>query len=225
MSEPQHPGDQPTRPTPAEVSRFYDELTESRMLGYLEKPNKRIAEASERVLEHTGPETTALEIGCGIGLVAEAIAQVAISGTVWAADISENAIRHARKRVDLPNVRFLVCDAVHEFDRLREWVGGPVDLVAMIDVVEHIPLDLHPSLMENLCSLFEKSGTIVLTYPAPDFQRERRERGADDFQPIDEIVELNHVERVARETGLAIEHYSVLDIWNEQYAHCVLTRA
>jgi trans-aconitate 2-methyltransferase len=195
------------------------------MLTYLEKPNKRIESAIERVLGYTRTETTALEIGCGVGLVAEAIARAATAGTVWACDISENAVRHARERVQAPNVHFLVCDVINEFHLLRSWVGRPVDLVAMVDVIEHIPLDAHLALIQNLCSLFDGPGTIVLTYPAPDFQRERRERGADDFQPIDEIVELEHVERIATATGLAIAHYSIHEIWNEQYAHCVLTRS
>jgi len=97
-----------------------------------------------------------------------------------------------------------------------------VQLIVMVNVIEHIPLDEHSALMSKLCSLLE-DGTIVLTYPAPDLQRERRERKADDLQLVDEIVELEHVERLASANALAIEHYSLLDIWNEQYAHCVLT--
>jgi trans-aconitate 2-methyltransferase len=223
VSRLESPGEPETKPTPADVRRFYDQLTESRMLAYLEKPNKRIARAIERVLDYTSPETTALEIGCGVGLVADAVAQVATAGTVWACDISRVAVSHARERVRAPNVLFLVCDAVHEFDRLKEWVGRSVQLVALIDVIEHIPLDEHSAFLRNLGSLLDRPGTIVLTYPAPDFQRERRERGSEDFQLVDEIVELEHVERLADENALAIEHYSVVEIWKEQYAHCVLT--
>jgi SAM-dependent methyltransferase len=219
----ERPSGPDSRPTPDDVRRFYDELTDSRMLAYLERPNQRIQRAIERVLGYVDAETVALEIGCGVGLVTDAVAHVAKDGGVWACDISENAVRHARERVRAQNVRFLVCDAVHEFERLRSWLRRPVQLVMMIDVIEHIPLEEHALLLRNLCTLLDAAGTIVLTYPAPDFQRRQRERDPATLQLVDEIVELKHVERLAAANGLAVEHYSIEQIWSEDYAHCVLT--
>src|SRR5688572_19205392 len=94
----------PQRPvSPDAVQAFYDEFSVSRMQRYLQKGNLRIHRAIKRILPLIASDSQILEIGCGIGLVTERLAEAAPRGTIWGYDISEKSIQQAKERVQAPN--------------------------------------------------------------------------------------------------------------------------
>ena len=220
----------PQRPDPAAgsdaVRAFYDEFAVSRMQRYTQKGNLRIEKAIKRILPLVAHDSTVLEIGCGIGLVTERIAAAAPGGTVWSYDISEVNIRQAQERVDAANVHFRRGDVLHDFDDMRQWIAAPLDLVVMVDVIEHLPLSRHSTLLGNLATILRPDGRVLLTYPSPEYQRHLYTSSPEKLQIVDEIIELEHLLSIATANGFRIKHFSVEDVWQRnQYVHCLLARS
>jgi len=208
---------------PEAVRAFYDAFRDSHMIRYLEEPNLRIEKAIARILAYVSKDSTVFEIGCGIGLVAERVAGANPKGLVFACDVSEKNVELARHRVKVPNVSFRVGDVLRGFDELRSWLSRPVDVVAMVDVIEHLPLEEHGGLFRNLRGVMSQDSTLILTYPSPHYQHYLQENRPDELQIIDEVVELGDVLNLAAENRLALKHFSLEDVWlKNQYAHCVL---
>ncbi len=206
------------------VRSFYDEFSASRMQRYLYEKNDRIEKAIARILPLVATDTAVLEIGCGIGLVVERIAGTARNGSIWACDISERCIQHARERVKASYVHFRSVDVLRSFDELRTWISKSIQLVIMVDVIEHFPLEVHSSFLRNLRGIMAKDATLILTYPSPQYQLYLREKEPDELQIIDEVVELSHIQKIASENGFELKHYSLEDVWlKNQYVHCVLS--
>ncbi|MEY2467193.1 MAG: hypothetical protein QOD03_1714 [Verrucomicrobiota bacterium] len=215
----------PTNPTPEPeaVRAFYNRFSNERSHNYAKNGNLRIDKAIARMLPLVHEDSQVLEIGCGTGLVAEQIARVAVRGFVSACDISDLAIALARDRVKAANAQFRALDVGAGFEDLKAWLPAPVDLVVMVDVLEHLPLDLHERFFQNLTAVMRPESAVALTFPSPDYQRYLRQHRPDELQIIDEIIELPHLHEVAAKTGLAIKHFSLEDIWlPNQYVHCVL---
>jgi SAM-dependent methyltransferase len=108
-----------------------------------------------------------LDIGCGLGDEAAWLAQR--FHRVYAVDVSENAVEHARKVHKIPNLSFSVSDCTAECEgaRLRS-LFGPVNVY--MRAVLHQVSDAHRLRgLQNLAALTRDSGaTCVLTEVAPD---------------------------------------------------------
>lgn len=209
--------------SPESIRAFYDVFSDTRMHSYLYEKNLRIEKAVARILPFVATESTVLEVGCGLGLVTERVAEIASKGSVWACDISEKNILSARQRVKTPNVHFRCADIIRGFNELREWISKPIQLLLMVDVLEHLPLEDHATLFRNLRSILEPDSTAILTFPSAQYQRHLREKNPKELQIIDEIIELTHLVEVASTSGFFIKHFSLEDVWlRNQYVHCVL---
>ncbi|HEX7242269.1 MAG TPA: class I SAM-dependent methyltransferase, partial [Longimicrobiaceae bacterium] len=101
-----------------------------------------------------------LDLGCGNGYLT---AQLAAAGhTVVGADVSRDGIEAAREAYGTSErLRFEVC-SVYD-DDLREVVGGEVDCVVSLEVVEH--LYLPKRLFEQSFAVLRPGGRLVLSTP------------------------------------------------------------
>lgn len=213
-----------TRVSADSVRAFYDDFLKSRMIEYRLTRNIRIEKATTRVLFFLEKDSTVLDIGCGIGMVAERIAKFASRGRVYACDLSEQNIWYANQTIDAPNLAFRAIDVVHDFDVLAAWVPShAVNVVVMIDVLEHVPLALHTALFRSLREILSDNGTIVLTFPSPAYQAYLQANDKSELQIVDESIDVEHALSVCRDAGFFIKHYSLEDVWmKNQYVHCVL---
>jgi trans-aconitate 2-methyltransferase len=208
------------------VRSFYDEFSLARMLDYRLEKNLRIEFAIQRIERYVEENSNVLDLGCGIGIVSERIAEIARAGTVWACDLSEQNIWYAKRTVNLPNLYFRSIDLLREFDKINEWVNRPPDLVTLIDVLEHLPINEHEGLFRNLSRLMAKESRMVLTFPSAQYQRYLQKNEPEELQIIDEILELSHIAELASSCGFVVEHFSLENIWmTNQYAHCVLRKS
>ena len=213
----------PRAPNDDEVRAFYDRFSDERTKNYVERANPRIEKAIERILPLVGEDSAVLEIGCGAGLVAEQIARKAGRGSLWGCDISDKAIAIAKSRVKADNVHFRALDAAAQFAELKSWVPQRLDLVVMVDVIEHLPLESHAAFFRNLADILHSESAVVLTFPSPDYQRYLRDYNPAELQIIDESIELLHLHALAVENGLFVKDYALVDVWlPNQYVHCVL---
>ncbi len=101
-----------------------------------------------------------LDLGCGNGYLT---AQLAAAGhTVVGADVSRDGIEAARVAYGTSErLRFEVC-SVYD-DDLREVVGGEVDCVVSLEVIEH--LYLPKRLFEQSFAVLRPGGRLVLSTP------------------------------------------------------------
>jgi SAM-dependent methyltransferase len=212
-------------PEPDAVRAFYNQFTTERSRNYAKNGNLRTDKALARILPLVREDSQILEIGCGAGTVTEQIACVAGRGFVSACDISDSAIVLARNRVKATHVQFQAFDVGSQFEQLKAWLPAPVELVVMVDVLEHVPLDQHGKLFQNLAAIMQPESRMVLTFPSANYQSYLRNHRPTELQIIDETIELPHLHEVALKNGFAIKHFSLEDVWlPNQYVHCVLTR-
>jgi trans-aconitate 2-methyltransferase len=206
----------------AQVREFYDAFRDSRMVRYRLKANLRIERAIERVSEYVHPGSRVLEIGCGIGIIAERLAAKLRDGQLWACDISPRNIEMARETVKSDKVAFFVADVSSGLSAVEEQLDGAVDVVVMIDVLEHLPRAIHPDLFTNLRRIMRQDSVVVLTYPSPQYQRYLREHEPRELQVIDEVIEVEELLCVAKAAGYSLRLFSLEDVWRRnQYVHCV----
>lgn len=208
-----------------EVTAFYDEFTTRTMARYRIVGNSRLDAAIELVLPYVKSGSVVADVGCGIGIVTEAIARHRRSAKVIGLDLSPKNIRYAQETVGEPNVRFLAASVTEQFSALAEAAAAPIDLLCMIDVIEHIPEGERAQVFFDMTRLAANDAVLVLTYPSPEFQRYRTEHDPDILQIIDNVIEFDDLYREFRAAGWHLESMRYRGIWFEsEYVHLVLRR-
>jgi ubiquinone/menaquinone biosynthesis C-methylase UbiE len=208
-----------------DVSAFYDEFTTRTMARYRIVGNARLDAAIELIQPYVKPGAVVADVGCGIGIVAEAIARHERTAKIIGLDLSPNNIRYAQETVREPNVRFLASSVTAQFDALAQAAGGPVDLVCMIDVIEHIPEGERAQVFADMTRIAAGDAVFVLTYPSPEFQRYRTEHDPEILQIIDNVIEFDDLYREFRAAGWHLESMRYQGIWYEsEYVYLVLRR-
>ncbi|MEX2588166.1 MAG: class I SAM-dependent methyltransferase [Actinomycetota bacterium] len=207
------------------VEAFYDGFLESRMLKYRIDGNLRLDLAKQFVLSRTRATDTVADIGCGIGIVAEAVAKAHRRAHVIGVDISPANIRFARNTVRRPNVRFVQVDVTEQFRRLGELSPAGYDVIALVDVIEHIPATERPRLFSELQAIARPDSTLLMTYPSPEYQRHLMAHNPGELQIVDNVIELDELCREAGLGGWSLQSFARVDAWLQgQYIHCAFDR-
>lgn len=214
-------------PRANDVQQYYDAFLESRMLAYrLNGGNERLDRAIERVLSVVRPGDSILDLGCGIGMVPERVS-AKLGGEIryWACDLSTRNIWYAEKTIRARNISFFAADIIHGFDDIVRKVDS-VDVVTMVDVIEHIPEAHHSALFHNISRVTRPGARLVFTYPSPLYQAYLRNERPDALQIVDEVVDFQRLSQYAAERGFTLKHYSLEDVWmRNQYVHVVFENA
>lgn len=109
---------------------------------------------------HFGPESTVLDLGCGIGRVASHVAPAC--GRLVAVDASRAMLKMARRRLQgNTNVTYVRCRDVV----FPEVPSASVDLAYSVLVLQHVEREDAFLLLEELRRVVRSSGTVVVTFP------------------------------------------------------------
>jgi trans-aconitate 2-methyltransferase len=209
--------------TPNPVRDFYDAFMQSRMLSYRIYGSPRIDAAVDMVMPHVRSTSRVLDVGCGIGIAAERLAMRASNGFVWACDLSGNNVWYARRTISLRNLDFFVCDVLEEFSDLQQRINAPLDVIVLLDVIEHLPSGRLGDLFARLAELAAPGSIVALSYPTPAYQRYLREHSPGELQPIDTDISAADLMAAAEAAGFGLSHFRVISIDHaDQYAHCIL---
>jgi SAM-dependent methyltransferase len=155
---------------------------------------------------------TVLDIGCGHGAVAHAIA-LRTGAAVTGIDLSPDHIRLARQRHAAPGVEYICGDALTDLPR------GHYDVVVMSNVLEHIE-----HRVEFLRRMLEAATPHRLLFRVPLFERDwrvplKRELGMQWRLDRTHFTEYTNESFLAEmeEAGLAVTHLEVRwgEIWCE----------
>ncbi len=195
------------------VSDYYDTFADYQ-LRYLILPNPRFRAIRDRLRPlMTRQPKSALDIGCGIGVMTDWLAQSVdrVSGI----DISPRNIRIACALSTRP--RFSVC-AIPD-DPLPT---GPFDLITLFDVLEHLEPRLRVQLFSQIGEVIAAEGIVAVNLPsrlyALDVPSELQ-------QIVDEAVGADEIVALAATIGmepLVVERYGI-EVHN-QYVFCAFSR-
>jgi trans-aconitate 2-methyltransferase len=207
---------------PDKVREYYDDFLRSRMVQYRLYGNLRLERAAARILPFVRTDSKVLDIGCGIGLVTAKVAARASRGHVWGFDLSRENIWYASQTIRNANLTFLEADVVTDFETVRKRLPGQMDVVTLVDVIEHIPVEARPDLLVKIRALCSDDAVMVLTYPSPQYQEFLREHDPNELQIIDNVVLIEELVNEARKAGFSLRQYSLETVWmRNQYVHCV----
>ena len=133
--------------------------------GFLQYPHLSAAEdAVSHLHANLSSRHTILELGCGRGSLVEGLRQAGWEGCYCGVDISERAIRDARKREDQRSC-WIASDA-ESFRSPFQW-----DAIAMIESVYYIDLDQIPSVLGRLNDMLATDGFLLIRLHDPEKYR------------------------------------------------------
>ena len=197
-----------------DVTGFYDEFVDYQ-LSYLTTPNPRLRQVREHLspLVETREPQSALDVGCGIGLITGWLAKRIPH--VVGVDLSPRAVATAKKLH--AELDFRVC--APPGDPLP---AGPFDLITLIDVVEHFPREELSVLFDRVGEVAAGEAVVAINLPSKLFALSRR---SDQDQIIDEALGVDEV--VAAAAAIEMEPLMVTRYGCEtsnQYAFCAFSR-
>jgi trans-aconitate 2-methyltransferase len=169
-------------PEKVEVKKFYDE--------FVQKQTKIGVSVRHRIIHKNlkkiglRSDSNVLEVGCGIGTVSSLIIKSIRKGKFIGCDISEESIETARVRNSQSNTQFLVDDMSNFTSEIL------FDFVVFPDVLEHIPVDQHSRLFENVSKVCKPNAKVLINIPEPNSLNWIRENKAELLQIIDQSLSM-----------------------------------
>jgi len=177
-------------------------------------PKHRLTRYHDFFVERIADGARVLDIGCGTGEVARAVARARPGAVVLGVEIEEDLIEQADASDNPPNLSFLCADAT------RGLPDGPWTVVMLSNILEH--LDDRVGFLKALIAA-HRPGSILIRVPA--FERHwhipmRKELGITHFSDRTHFIE--HTIDEFREETLAagVEIVEMQTIWGEIWAAC-----
>lgn len=133
-------------------------------------------------------ELTIVDLGCGKGILAEALAAF---GRVIGVDFASQTIRDNQTRT--PHVNFIQGDVA---DRALPSRLGEHDVVVSSEVIEHLRIEARGPFLRNAFELLRPDGLLILTTPYKEVMLSRKNPGESDSdfmaridnQPINNLM-------------------------------------
>lgn len=174
------------------MATYYDHTCEEDVY---QANNERVTRTISWLKGLLKPGMRVLSLGCGIGVIEEALAQSEIE--VVGVDISTAKINEAQKRTKgKPNLKFITADVLHESILVLHMseqqpqitpftiMAPSFDAVLMIDFIEHIRLEEQHLVFEKFKYWAKPiDARVIINMPTPTSPR-----GGRCPQPIDEAV-------------------------------------
>jgi trans-aconitate 2-methyltransferase len=203
-----------------QVVNFYDQFAEkqqktginSRHLSILDKVKDAGLQSHHRILE----------VGCGIGTVSHLLATQVPNGHVLAVDISPESIEKAKVLwKSQSNLSFEVSD-MSDFDKKDQ----TFDFFVFPDVLEHIPVDQHSRLFQNIGKHAHQDSVIFIHIPAPRYLQWMIENEPEKLQVIDQPLDSGDLVKAITAAGFYLEKMETYSLFfAEKDYQCFVFRA
>ncbi len=177
-------------------------------------PKHRLTRYHEFFVERIGETSRVLDIGCGYGEVARAIARARPQAVVQGIDIEAPLIRQALGADNPPNLTFVEGDATQSLP------DGPWDTVVLSNILEH--LEDRVGFLRSLIAA-QQPDQILIRVPA--FERHwhipmRRELGIGFFSDRTHFIEHTADEFASEIAASGLEIVEMKTVWGEIWAAC-----
>ena len=202
--------------TVSEVTEFYDEyVVEQANTGI----NDRIYGVYERLLGlGLNAHSKVLELGCGIGMMTSLLKRTVNQGKIHAIDISAASIEYGKAKFGGANITF----STQDITTFETQLNTP-DFITLIDVLEHIPLELHAALFKRISQVMGLNSHFVINLPNPDYIAHDIALEADSLQVIDQPVPFTSLIQQLDDAGLELMTYQKYGLWHhDEYQWFVL---
>ncbi|WP_419168981.1 class I SAM-dependent methyltransferase [Halobacteriovorax sp.] len=139
---------------------------------------------------------TLVDVGTGDGRLVREIAKRFPNKSIKGVDYSQHAINLAKSFN--PRLHFECLD-------ITKSTNEKYDIITLIEVFEHIPIDICTTFVKGLASLLNKNGSLLLTVPHTNkpvsekhFQHFTKEKIMTYFSDEFEVVEYKPIDKVSR---------------------------
>ncbi|NBV68644.1 MAG: class I SAM-dependent methyltransferase [Flavobacteriia bacterium] len=199
-----------------EVIGFYDAFVEQQGVTGI---NDRIFGVYERMRAlGLSNQSSVLELGCGIGMMTSLLKRTVNQGKIHAIDISAASIEYGKAKFGAANITF----STQDITAFETPLNNP-DFITLIDVLEHIPLELHASLFKRISQVMGLNSQFVINLPNPDYIAHDIALEADTLQVIDQPVPFASLIQQLDDAGLELMTYEKYGLWHhDEYQWFVL---
>ncbi len=192
-----------------------DTLINERALAYEGKdhPKHRLMKYHDFFIKNIPENSSVIDIGCGNGAVAKAIANEVSNTEVTGIDNNKERLDAARLNNKLSNLKFIYGDALK--------IKGKWDVIVLSNVLEHIDKrveflndiknKLQPELVLIRVPLFERSWEIPM----------RKELGINYFSDNTHFIEHTMAEFKNEITDADLKIEDINYIWGEIWSKCI----
>ena len=201
-----------------EISDFYDEYVQRQIKT---GANERLISLYKRLLNGgLNADSKVLELGCGVGIFTKLLAKKVKNGIIEAVDLSEKSVAVAKNELkDRNNIHFDVADVVKYQPKNSDF-----DMITLMDVIEHIPLEHHAELFANLAKIATEKTNILINIPNPQYIGYVRINHPESLQVIDQEVELFTLMQHLEKNGLELAYFEKYGIWEQDDYHFMVIR-
>ena len=201
-----------------EISDFYDEYVQRQIKT---GANERLISLYKRLLNGgLNADSRVLELGCGVGIFTKLLAKKVKNGIIEAVDLSEKSVAVAKNELkDRNNIHFDVADVVKYQPKNSDF-----DMITLMDVIEHIPLEHHAELFANLAKIATEKTNILINIPNPQYIGYARINHPESLQVIDQEVELFTLMQHLEKNGLELVYFEKYGIWEQDDYHFMVIR-
>ncbi|HMI61710.1 MAG TPA: class I SAM-dependent methyltransferase [Puia sp.] len=152
--------------------------------------------------------STVLELGCGGGALTALLGRKVRTGNVEAVDISPYAIEFARKQVTNKIVHFHVQDIVNYSPG-----SGTFDFITLFDVLEHVSIQDHRQLFQNIAQWMSDNTLLLINIPNPRYLEYDRHHQPEALQIIDQPLHSDYMARLIAESDMFVHSLETMSIW------------
>ncbi len=182
-------------------------------------PKHRLTRYHDFFVERIGDAERVLDIGCGYGEVARAIARARPGATVVGIDIEGPLIDQARAADNPANLSFLLGDATKTLPQ------GPWNTVVLSNILEH--LEDRVGFLKALLTA-QRPQAVLIRVPA--FERiwhvpMRRELGIGYFNDRTHFIEHTEAEFRQEISAAGLDIVELRTVWGEIWAACRAAQA
>lgn len=165
--------------------------------------------------ERIPPHSDVLDLGCGYGAVANAIALNSDSN-VLGIDMNANSINQAKQLYQNPRLRFVLGNVFSDIPNAESF-----DVIVLSSVLEH--LENRPDFLKSLTQRFHPAKFLIRvpTFEQHYFKALKRELGLFAFVDATHVLEYSPevFSTEMRQAGLKITHLEIR--WGDIWAECV----
>ena len=205
-----------------EIKNFYDDAIYRKLHGFIYK-NNRVEYAWAtllNILKDVEPKHI-LEIGCGMGEISYRLAEKLPETKVTGFDISEASIFLAGKLFIKQNLNYLRADNIVSAQIAED---TKFDIVFLMDVYEHIPLNSRNELHSFIKEHIAQNGVLFLSCPTPQHLDYLRKNIPSEIQPVDENISLTELMELSRDSELRLINYKEVSVWSAaDYFHVIFS--